>query len=417
MNEKDITGGRWKKNAVLFLTSQNISLFGSALVQYAITWHITLETKSGVMMTVSIICGFLPTFFISPFAGVWADRFNRKMCIVFADSVTALSTLALAVLFMAGYQRLWLLFAASAVRALGAGIQSPAVGAFLPMFVPQDKLMRINALNGSIMSSVNLVSPMLSGALLTFARIESIFFIDVVTAAAAVFILAALIRVPVHAKALEKSGTGYFGDMAEGVRYINEHKYIRTMFIYCSMYFVLVSPLAFLTPLQVARSFGEDVWRLTAIEVTFAVGMTAGGIVMSTWGGFKNKVHTMVFSYFIVAVCTLALGVVPVFWVYLSLMVVAGVALPMFNTPFMVMLQERVETDYLGRVFGVLNMLSSSLMPASMLLFGPVADRVKIEWLLIVTGALMGVQTVFFGRNKRMIEAGEPLIPSKAEAE
>jgi MFS family permease len=68
----------WKKNTAIFLSSQALSLLGSALIQYALLWQITLETKSGLMMTLYIICGFLPTFFLSPFAGVWADRYDRK---------------------------------------------------------------------------------------------------------------------------------------------------------------------------------------------------------------------------------------------------------------------------------------------------------------------------------------------------
>jgi len=83
----------WKRNTILFLASQTLSLFGTSLVQYAILWHITLTTQSGVMMTIFIICGFLPTFFLSPFAGVWADRYNRKLLIMFSDSMIALSTL------------------------------------------------------------------------------------------------------------------------------------------------------------------------------------------------------------------------------------------------------------------------------------------------------------------------------------
>ncbi|HYH04132.1 MAG TPA: MFS transporter, partial [Bacillota bacterium] len=118
----------WNKNIILFITSQTISLFGSSLVQYAITWYITLKTQSGMMMTVAIICGFLPTFFLAPFAGVWADRYNRKVLIILSDTLIALTTLILAVLFWAGYEALWLLFAASALRALGTGIQTPAVG-------------------------------------------------------------------------------------------------------------------------------------------------------------------------------------------------------------------------------------------------------------------------------------------------
>jgi MFS transporter, DHA3 family, macrolide efflux protein len=120
----------WKKNIILFLTSQTISLFGSSLVQYAIMWYITLKTQSGVMMTISIICGFAPTFFLSPFAGVWADRYNRKTLIILSDSLIAISTLILAILFLQGHDSIWMLFVTSSIRAFGSGIQTPAIGSF-----------------------------------------------------------------------------------------------------------------------------------------------------------------------------------------------------------------------------------------------------------------------------------------------
>jgi DHA3 family macrolide efflux protein-like MFS transporter len=68
----------WKKNTVLFLSGQAVTLFVSSVVQYAILWHITLGTQSGTMMTVFSIALFIPMFFISPFGGVWADRFNKQ---------------------------------------------------------------------------------------------------------------------------------------------------------------------------------------------------------------------------------------------------------------------------------------------------------------------------------------------------
>lgn len=399
----------WKRNVILFLTGQTISLFGSMLVQYAITWYITLKTQSGTMMTISIICGFLPAFFVAPFAGVWADRYNRKTLIILSDSLTAIATLALAILFFMGYNSIWLLFAASSIRALGSGVQTPAIGAFLPQLVPEDKLIRVNGVNSSIQSLVMLVSPMLSGALLSMATIETIFFIDVITAAIAVAILLLFLHVPAHARALAKQKISYFEDMSEGVRYIRNHGFVKTIFLFCAIYFILVTPLAFLTPLQVSRSFGSDVWRLTAIEVTYSAGMMAGGVVIASWGGFKNKVHTMVVSNFVIALCTFALGITPVFWIYLLFMALVGVALPVFNTPFTVLLQQKVEQDYLGRVFGVLSMISSSIMPLSMLVYGPVADFIRIEWLLIVTGLLMLVQTFMMLRNRVLIEAGKPV--------
>lgn len=404
-----VDNSNWKKKIILFMTSQTISLFGSMLVQYAITWYITLKTQSGIMMSIAIICGFLPTFFLSPFAGVWADRYSRKMLIILSDSLIAVATLALAILFFMGYESIWLLFVVSAVRAAGSGIQSPAIGAILPQLVPEDKLTRVNAINSSIQSLIMLVSPMLSGILLTMSNIETIFFIDVFTAAIAVSILLLFLHVPVHAKALEKQKINYFKDMQEGIRYINNHGFLKILFYFCAAYFVFVAPLAFLTPLQVSRSFGEEVWRLTATEVSFSVGMMVGGIIMASWGGFRNKLHSMVLSNLVIAVCTFALGIIHVFWIYLIFMSLVGVAMPVFNTPFTVLLQQKVEQDFLGRVFGVLNMISSSLMPMAMLLFGPAADFIKIEWLLVGTGLLILAQTIAMFRSKVLYEAGEPI--------
>nr|WP_263324614.1 MFS transporter [Neobacillus sp. Marseille-Q6967] len=403
------TNENWKRNIILFLGSQTISLFGSALVQYAIMWYITLNTQSGVMMTISIICGFVPAFFLSPFAGVWADRYNRKLLIIFADALIAVSTLVLAILFLMGYDAIWLLFVMSGIRAIGTGIQTPAVGAILPQIVPEDQLTKINGINGSIQSIIMLVAPMVSAALLTTATMETIFFIDVVTAAIAIFALLFFLPVASHAKALEKQKTSYFSDLKNGMMYIHEHAFLKKFFGYFAFFFILAAPVAFLTPLQVTRSFGNDVWRLTAIEITFSIGMMLGGIVMASWGGYKNKIHTMTLAALIMGACTFALGLVPSFWIYCVFMGLVGVAMPMFNTPSTVLLQEKVEGNYLGRVFGVLGMISTSMMPLGMLIFGPISDIVRIEWLLVGTGFLMFIQGFFLVGSKVLVEAGKPI--------
>lgn len=385
-----------------------MSLFGSMLVQYAILWYITLNTKSGIMMTISIICGFLPTFFLSPFAGVWADRYNRKTLIMLSDSFIAVTTLILAILFLLGYDSITLLFVMSALRAVGSGIQMPAVGAFIPQIVPEDQLTKVNGINGTIQAMVMLISPMLSGLLLSVATIEAIFFIDVFTAAIAVLALFFFLKVPSHSKAQNSQEISYFKDMYEGIIYIKDHAYVRKFFIFCAFFFFLAAPVAFLTPLQVTRSFGDDVWRLIAIEITFSIGMMLGGIIMASWGGFSNKIHTMTLSSFIIGICTLALGIVPIFWIYLLIMGIVGFSMPFFNTPSTVLLQEKVEENFLGRVFGVLGMISSSMMPLGMLVFGPIADLIRIEWLLIGTGFLLFIQSFFLIGNKDLIEAGKP---------
>lgn len=398
---------RWIKKIILFLTSQSLSLFGSSLVQYAITWHITLETQSGIMMAISIICSFLPTFFVSPFAGVWADRFNRKILIIISDTMIALSTLVVAILYLLGFNPMWMLFLVSAIRGLGQSVQIPAVGAILPQFVPEDKLTKVNGINGSIQALVNLVTPMISAAMLTIAPIEIIFFIDVITAVIAVFILFFL-HVPTHAKALEKQTISYYSDLEAGMKYIRTNGFIKRFFAIAALFFLLITPAAFLTPLQVSRSFGDDVWRLSAIEIVFSVGVMAGGALMASWGGFKNKIHSMALSSLVMGMSTVALGMIPIFWIYMTIMGIFGLVMPLFSTPVTVLFQEKVEEAYLGRVFGVYGMIHSVTMPIGMLIFGPLADVIKIEYLLVVSGAAILLLCMFMVGSKELIEAGKP---------
>lgn len=404
-----VDGQSWKRNAALFLASQAVSLTGSALVQFAMLWQLTLETGSGSAMTLFVICGFLPTLVLSPFAGVWADRYNRKLLIVFSDALIAGATLIMALVFMSGFRSWTLFFAVAAVRSFGSAVQGPAVGAILPQMVPQEHLTRVNGINGTIQSANMLVAPMLSGALLSVMSLEHIFFIDVGTALVAIVLLVFFLKVAPHQREAETEASGYIGEMLAGFRYIRNHRYLIPLFVFYGILMFLVTPGALLSPLQVTRSFGPDVWRLTAIEVVFSAGMLAGGILISVFGGFRNRIKTMVISNLVMAICTLGLGFAPWFVLYLVFMGIFGLVLPYYNTPGTVLLQEQVEEAYLGRVFSVLTMLSTSLMPVGMLLFGPLADTIRIEWLMIGTGSLLVFNSVWPVFFRRLREAGRPL--------
>jgi DHA3 family macrolide efflux protein-like MFS transporter len=399
----------WKKTVALFLVGQMISLFGSSLVQYALMWNVTLKTQSGSMMTIAILCGFLPMFFLTPFAGVWADRYPRKRLIILADGMIALATVLLMVLVLFGHNEFWLIFTFMAVRALGSAVHGPAISAVLPQIVPQKNLTQVSGINGSVQSAVMLISPMVSAALLSFSSLPVILMIDVITAIIAIAVLLLFIPIPAHEKALTQKAGGYFTDLKAGFAYIGGHRYLMLFFLMCLGFMVMAAPVAFLTPLQVTRTFGGDYWRLTAIEVAFSAGMMAGGGLIAAWGGFRNRMHTMVMANIIIGLCTVALGLVPNFWVYLGFMVVTGLSMPIFNTPSSVLIQQRVDGDYLGRVFGVMTMIGSVGMPVGMLVFGPLADVVPIEWLLRGTGVAIVVIGLLPLLSRTMLAAGEPI--------
>jgi DHA3 family macrolide efflux protein-like MFS transporter len=400
----------WKRNATLFIVGEFLSMFGSMLVQHAITWQITLETKSGTVMTLFTCAALLPMVFISPFAGVWADRYNRKYLMVIADACIALITLGLAITYICGYRNMWLMLVVVAARSAGQGIQQPAVGAMIPQIVPQEALQRFNGIQSSIQSFNMFVAPMAAGALLSFMPIEQIFFIDVVTAVIGIGIVMIFVKVSGVPRdvAVQQGAKAYLHELNEGLRYIGSQRWLKIVIIFSALFSFFASPAALLTPLQTARTFGDDVWRLTAIEIMFSLGAVVGGVLISVWGGFKNKAHTIVLACAAFGLTAALLGIVPNFWVYLGLMLACGATMPLFSTPSMTLMQTKIDPSKMGRVFSVMMMFSGVAMPLGMVVFGPLGDVIRIEWLLIATGAVILAGGLMLLRSKSLLEVGKP---------
>ena len=383
----------WKNSIIRFLTAQTISLFGSSLVQYAIVWHITLSTSSGKMLTISTLCGFLPQIFISLFAGVWIDRYNRKRMIMFADAAIALSTLILAIAFFTGYEHISFLFAVLVVRSAGTGIQTPAVNAMIPQIVPQEHLMKINGINSTLASLMMFLSPGISGAILSIAPLETTLLIDVVTAIIGISITAT-IYVNQHDKKGMKEKSS-LQDIKAGFQYLKENRFVKRLIIFQILILFLISPSAFLTPLMVSRTFGTEVWRLTASEMTYSFGMIIGGLLISIWGGFKNKINTTRLAGAIYGLLMLGLGIAPAFLIYLACNTLIGITSPCYNTPITVTIQEKVPSEMHGRIFSFMQIATSCALPLGMLLFGPLADMIPVQYILIGTGILVLVTSCY----------------------
>lgn len=391
---------KWVKQSAYFLGSQALTLLGSSLVQYAMMWHITLDTESGFMMTLYIICGFIPMFIVSPFAGVWADRYDRKWLIMLSDGGIAFATFILAILYYMGYGSNTLIL----VMAIGGGVQSPAISAILPQIVPKEALTKVNGANASLQAVIMFISPMLSAGLISLTTMPNIFMIDVVTVVFAIVVLHYFLKIPARTQGSSEAQMSYWADFKLDLRYVVTHRFLKVFF---AVMFILMALASFLTPLQITRNYGEEVWRLSALEMIFSIGMLLGGALITRWGGFSNRMVTIAVSGVVISICTILMGVLTPFWPYISMMGIFGIMMPFFNTPSTVIIQENVEEAYLGRVFGVLGMIQTSMMPLGMLVFEPLADIVKIEWMLIFTGSCLFLLSLYVYQNTTLRLAGE----------
>jgi DHA3 family macrolide efflux protein-like MFS transporter len=403
----------WKRNISFFIAGQMISFVGSLLVQFAIFWYINLETKSGTILTIAIIASFIPLLIFSPIAGVLADKMNRKLLIIIADGSIALVTLITAILFSLGDIQIWMLIVVTGIRGIGQAIHGPAIGAAIPLMVPQDKLMRVQGIQTGIQSAFNVLGPIIAAVLISWFSIGFLFYIDTVTAFLGVATLLLFVTIPKHVNEDKKQTTSGLQDFFAGLKYVKTHTFLIPFFIYLFIVLILVSPVAFLSPLQVVRSFqtfGTEVFRLTMVEVGFSLGMTIGALLVAWWGGFNNRIVTAGIAISIMGFGVLMLGVVGNFYVYIMFMLVQGVVLPFYNTPMTVMIQEQVDPAYMGRVSSISTMINSIAMPIGIALFGPLADVVSIELLLLVSGALMMIFGFLYLANRPMMNAGMPKI-------
>lgn len=379
------------KKAIPFFLSQAISLFGSQIVAFAMVWYVTLETKSGLWVALLSICSFLPQFLMSFIGGALADRQSKKALIIGADTAIGIFTLALVLLipnFQSSSQLRIAILITAALRSIAAGIQTPAVGATIPLLVEPEQLMRANGLNSTFQSIANFAAPAAAGALMSILDLRWTLMIDIATAILGITILS-FVFIPNPTKTASSEKANLLSDIRAGLSYSAHNKLIASILLLFGVYIFLSIPAGFLANLFVSRHFGDSYLHLTAVEIIGFAGMLLGGILMSSWGGFKNRFHSLLGAGLLFGLLGSVMGLAQNFILYLATMLLYGIMLTAFQTSTSTILQENVEEGMMGRVFGLLNSMYSGFLPIGMAIFGPLADVISLRLLIVVSNILL----------------------------
>ncbi len=399
----------WKRKTTAFLISQGITLFGSSLVQMAIIWHVTLETSSGKWVAILTLSSFVPQMIISLFAGVLADRYNRKYMIIAADAGIAIATLLLFFLLItriSNQDDLIPILMISIVRSLSAGIQSPAVSSILPQLVPEEKLIRINGINGSLQSMIQFGAPAAAGVILTTGSFSNILLIDIITALVGIAILS-FIDIPGHNVIEMNIKPGIFKEMKAGIQFALNDRLIGRLLLIYGVFIFLCIPSGFLTPLLIGRLFGDNYMYLSINEMIGCAGMALGGLLIGVWGGFNNRIKTLALGIGVYAAFSIALGLLRDFIGFAAIIFIMSLAIPIAQTAVITLLQEKVVPDMQGRVFSLLSIMFTGFLPLGMLLFGPLADTFSISSMIIVTGTLLILLSISIPVQKKFFSLGK----------
>ena len=391
--------------AALFLASQAVTLLGSSIVQFAIIWYVTLETSSGGWVALLSAAAYIPQFLISFFAGVWADHYPRKHLIIAADGAIAAATLAL-VLLLPQISRNETIYVAlvviSAIRSFGTGVHTPAVNATVPQLVAEDYLMKFNGINATVQSVVQFAAPAIAGSILTWGSFRGSLMLDVVTAMVGIGLLGA-IAIPFEKRT---DSAPIFAEMQEGIRYAAKERFLGKLIMLFGLFIFLCVPAGFLATLFVSRYYGDTYFHMTLVEVIGFLGMMAGGLLISTWGGFKRHTKTLLVGIVSFGLLAIGMGATKNFYVYLVLMAVYGVALTMVQTASTTLLQENSTPEMSGRIFGLYGAAYSSFLPIGMVVFGLLADRTSMRLLMVVSGVLLILMAAVMFMDKSFYRHG-----------
>ncbi len=387
----------WQRNVGYFLAAQNFFLFGSSSVYFAILWYIALQTSSGTWMMLATMATTLPQILISLWAGVWADQYSRKKLIILSSSFVTAFTFGTALLYFFEVRSLWLLLLIAAIRSLGSGVQTPAGNALLPEVTPQIELTRINGLNQFISSALLLISPILSGLILGKLGIIFIFVVDLFTAITGIILMLLVHVSPTTQKADRHSAV--LPGIWTGLKYTFSHQYLRNFMLFTMGAFILIAPSSQLSTLFVKRTFGSGVWRLTLNELLWTMGALLGSLYITTHKKLPNKIRLITVGFIGSGISFAVMGLPEPFWVYLLFMFTSGICMPIIQVSANILIQENVPTNKMGRVFSILQILSTGIYPIAMLFYGPLSDQVAIKYILIATGLLLILFGVLFNQR------------------
>ncbi|GAB4501043.1 MAG: MFS transporter [Anaerolineales bacterium] len=381
----------WKPKFFTIFTGQAVSLFGSSLVQFALVWYLTRQTGSATVLATATLIAMLPQVFIGPFAGALIDRWNRRLVMIFADGLIALATLFLAGLFWAGAAQIWHIYLILLIRSLGGAFHWPAMSASTSLMVPKEQLSRVAGANQTLQGLLGIVAPPTGALLIGVLPTEGVLLIDVFTALTAILPLFFIaIPQPIQAVSAAGSENSYWQDLRDGLRYVAAWPGLLAVGAMAVLINFLLTPTGSLMPLLVTRYFGLGALELGFTDTLWGVGMIAGGLLLSLWGGFKRRIATSLTGILGIGLGVILVGLAPAdkFWLALAGMSLTGLASVFANGPLNAIIQAVVKPEMQGRVMSLMGSVATAMTPLSLAVAGPLSDAIGIRTWYIIGGAL-----------------------------
>ena len=366
-------GGHVQTFLIIWL-GQFASLLGSEMTNFAITiwaWEVTGQaTPLSLIMVVTQI----PRLLISPFAGIWVDRFNRKYLMLLGDTIAGLSTVVLLALFLTDHLQIWHLYVSGVVNGLFGYIQGLAHSASMSLIVAEQHYARASAFESLQLSGSYVIAPAIAGAVYAVTGLSGILLIDLVTFGVAIASLTT-VTIP-QPTASPQSTDPIWHQLTFGIQYLWSRPSLKVLLSFFLISNFINSACFTLLPAMVLARLGSNSTILGTLFSFFGIGGLLGGLTLSVWGGPKRRIHGVLIFSAIWKVGLIVLALAQTVTTQIGTALVSGFCSPFPGSCSQAIWRSKVEPEVQGRVFATRFLLTQLATPLGAVIAGPLADYV-----------------------------------------
>lgn len=370
-------------NYRLWFIANIIASTGMWMQRVAQDWVVltVLTNNSGTALGITTALQFLPTLFLSPWAGVLADRMDRRRLLQFTQTVNVFTALVLGVLILTGVAHLWHVYALALISGIASTVDSPARQTFVSELVPLAELPNAVGLNSAAFNTARLLGPASAGLVIASVGPGWVFIVNTVLFLAPVTSLALMrlaeLREMDHAPR-EK------GQIREGFRYVKNRTDIVAIMIIAGVVSAFGMNFQMTSAVMATEVYGKGAGEYGILGSFMAIGALTGALIAARRK--FPRVRLVVVAAFVFGLCDIALALAPTYETYAVLAIPTGLAMLTMITAANAAIQISTDPAMRGRVMSMYMMVFLGSTPIGAPIIGWVADHFGARWSIGVGG-------------------------------
>jgi len=392
---------------------QTVSQVGDGFYYILFMFMVNQITHSSAIVGIVGALEAVPFLLFGGYAGVLADRLDRRKIMLWSDLISGTTLLIFALIVLTCRQPpLWSLLAMPFLLSTTRSAFTPAKSASIPSLVPEEMVVKANAMSNLSFTATQMIGLSATAVVVSalYQLPQTVFYVVSIGLNALSFFASAVFisRLP---KLLPDRGHAQpsrpWEDFKEGLRYIRGRRDLIILTASSSCVRLMISPF-FVVYLAVNTAwFGGKPQLLAWMEFAFFAGMVVGTLGMTRARVLRPMVW-YVYGITIVGACVMLMAFAKLFWFFVALNVIGGVALPMVDVPTPAFVQLTVPDSFRGRVNSVKEMIANGLTPVGIALGGLVVQQYGFVASFLIMGLGMIIPSWIAALDPSFIGAKMP---------